>query len=186
MPCSTDVRPFETTSEYARMIDYFVGGDEPFLLGMGVEPALLPTREAWLEACLADHRRPDAEKERFYLAWRHEGELVGHSSISHIEHGRVAHIHLHLWVPARRRRGLGTAFVATSMEIYFERFALERIASEPYAENPAPNRALERLGFRHVKRYLTVPSSIANEQEVNRWEITRGAWKEPHDPTGPR
>ena len=39
-----------------------------------------------------------------------------------------------------------------------------------------PNRVLERLGFRHVKRYRTVPSSIAHEQDVHRWEITREAW----------
>lgn len=62
------------------------------------------------------------------------------------------------------------------MDIYFERFRLEKIASEPYAENGAPGRVLERLGFRHVKRYRTVPSSIANEQDVDRWEITRAAW----------
>lgn len=176
MSPSIDVRPFEAASEYERMIDYFVGGDEPFLRGMGVDPALLPTRAAWLEACMTDHRRPDAEKERFYLAWRHDAELVGHSSISHIEPGRVAHIHLHLWVPERRRRGLGTAFVAASMDLYFERFGLKTIASEPYADNLAPNRALERLGFSHVKRYRTVPSSIAREQDVHRWEITREAW----------
>ena len=177
MPPTIEVRPFEAASEYERMIDYFVEGDETFLRGMGVDPALLPTREAWLETCLVDHQRPDSEKDRLYLAWLHDAELVGHSSISHIEPGRVAHIHLHLWVPARRYRGLGTAFIAASMDIYFERFALERIASEPYAENRAPNRALERLGFRYVRRYRTVPSSIANEQDVNRWEITREAWE---------
>ena len=44
-----NVRPFAAASEYERMIDYFVGGDEPFLRGMGVDPALLPTEEAWLE-----------------------------------------------------------------------------------------------------------------------------------------
>jgi RimJ/RimL family protein N-acetyltransferase len=176
MPPTIEVRPFEAASEYERMIDYFVSGEQPFLQGMGVDPALLPTRQAWLAACLADHQRPDPEKDRFYLAWLHDAELVGHSSISHIEPGRVAHIHLHLWVSTKRRRGLGTAFVAASMDIYFARFGFEKIASEPYAENRAPNRALDRLGFRHVKRYRTVPSSIANEQDVNRWEIAREAW----------
>lgn len=172
-----DVRPFDAAAEYERMIDYFVGGEEEFLRGMGVNPALLPEREAWLEACLADHRRPDSDKERFYLAWLLDTELVGHSSISHIEPGRQANIHLHLWIPAKRRGGLGSAFVAASMDIYFERFSLETIASEPFAGNRAPNRALERLGFRHVKRYRTVPSSIADEQDVNRWEMTREAWR---------
>ena len=62
------------------------------------------------------------------------------------------------------------------MDFYFERFALETIACEPYAENRAPNRLLERLRFDLVKRYRTVPSAIAHEQQVNRWEMTRQAW----------
>lgn len=177
MAAAVDVRPFESAAEYERMIDYFVGGDESFLRGMGVNPALLPTREAWLAACLADHARPDEEKDRLYLAWRLDDELVGHSSISHIEPGHVANLHLHLWIPTRRRHGLGTALVAASMAIYFERYRLRTLASEPYAGNPAPNRTLERLGFRHVKRYRTVPSSIADEQDVNRWEVTRETWE---------
>ena len=171
-----DVRPFESPDEYERMIEYFVGADEPFLRGMGVDPALLPSRDAWLEACLADHERDDPEKERFYLAWRHDGELIGHSSLSHIEPGRVGHVHLHMWVPSRRRKGLGAALVAASIDLYIARFGLETVASEPYAGNAAPNRTLERLGFRHVRRYRTVPSAIAPEQDVNRWEITSADW----------
>ena len=155
------------------MIDYFLGGGEEFLRGMGVDPAKLPTRAEWCEAALADHALRDDEKERLYVSWLHDGEQVGHSSISHIELGQQAHIHLHLWRPELRRGGLGTVFFTRSMDLFFERFGLKRISREPYADNPAPNRVLSRLGFRFIERYRTTPTDIAFEQDVNRFEMTR-------------
>ncbi len=174
---SLSVRPFESAHEYRGMIDYFLGGDKGFLRGMGVDPAALPSHEDWLEAVLADHDRTDASKDRLYLAWLYDGEQVGHSSISHIQPRKIAHVHLHLWRSRLRRSGLGPRFLARSLDIYFERYQLESVASEPFADNPAPNRVLKKLGFRWVKRYRTVPSSIAPEQEVQRWEITRAEWQ---------
>jgi len=158
------------------MIDYFLGSSRPFLEGMGVEPSRLPSRADWLRAALADHERPDADKSRFYVAWLHDGELVGHSSLSHITPGETGLCHLHLWRPVLRRSGRGAAFLAASIDIYFERFGLKTVACQPYAENPAANRVLTKLGFRLVRRYRTVPSDIAFEQDVNRHEIDRAEW----------
>lgn len=167
-----EVRPFETAEEYARMVDYFLGGSDEFLRGMGVDRSLLPARRAWLEVLLIDHDRRDVDKDRAYVAWLVGGEIVGHSSLSHIEPGEQAHVHLHLWRPDMRRSGLGRALFARSLGLYFERFRLKRIVCEPMADNAAPNRTLSRLGFRFVRRYRTTPTAIAFEQEVNRWEIT--------------
>jgi len=176
MNSATAVRPFANEGEYEGMVDYFLGGNEEFLTGMGVDLAKLPTRAEWLRAALADHERPDAETQRFFVAWLFEGRIVGHSSISHIATGETAHCHLHLWKPGLRKSGMGSAFLSGSIDIYFERFALKSLASEPYAENPAPNRALPKLGFRFVRRYRTVPTGMAFEQDVNRYEITRDEW----------
>ena len=171
-----EVRPFESRSEYEAMIDYFVGADPAFLRGMGVDPARLPSRAAWLAAALADHQRPDAQRERIYLAWLVDGALVGHSSASHIEVGAEAHVHLHLWMRDLRRAGLGTRLFARSIEHYFERLELERVVCEPSAANPGPNRTLARLGFRFVRTYRTVPTNMALEQDVSRYEVTRAEW----------
>lgn len=183
------VRPFESTADYERMLDYFYDATGDFLRSMGVEPSLLPEREQWLQASLADHDRPDDEKDRFYLAWLVGAELVGNSSISHIEPS-AAHMHMHLWRPNLRRQGVGTEFSAQSVDYYFDRFGFRRLASEPFAANPAPNRVLTKLGFEFIKRYTTVPSTIALRQDVNRYETTREAWMttrhltgEPNTPT---
>jgi RimJ/RimL family protein N-acetyltransferase len=177
MDAPVEVRPFAAPHEYAAMIDYFLGGTEAFQRGMGIDPARLPRRDEWLRAALADHERPDGEKERFYVAWRRAGELVGHSSISHIALGETAHCHLHLWRPELRGAGLGPACLERSIELYFERFRLESLACEPFADNPGPNRVLPRLGFRWVRRYRTVPTGFAFEQDVNRYELSREAWE---------
>jgi RimJ/RimL family protein N-acetyltransferase len=158
------------------MIDYFLLGSEAFQRGMGVDPSKLPERAVWLAAALADHARSDDRKRRFYLAWLHAGDTVGHSSISHIAPGQTAHVHLHLWRPDPRRRGLGAAFFALSVDFYFERYRLKLLACEPFAENPGPNRVVTQFGFRFVERRREVPTSIALEQDVNRYEITREAW----------
>jgi RimJ/RimL family protein N-acetyltransferase len=161
------VRPFADRAEYARMVDYFLGADHAFLWGMGIDPALLPQREAWLDSVMRDHASADAEKERAYLAWIHDGKIVGHSSVSKMAIGEHAYIHLHLWDAALRRAGLGRLFFAAAAAEFMRTLRLKRLYCEPSADNPAPNRVLPQCGFRFVKRYRTTPGNINFEQEVN-------------------
>jgi hypothetical protein len=48
---------------------------------------------------------------------------------------------------------------------------------EPYALNPAPNKTLEKLGFKFLKTYTTIPGWINFEQEVNLWELKNNIFK---------
>jgi len=153
-----EVRPFSRREEYQLMLDYFYQADDSFLRGMGVDRLKLPQRDKWLNELLADHDKPDEERNRFYLVWIFRGE---------------AYIHMHLWNSRLRRAGLGAKFVRQSAKFYFERFNLRKIICEPSAENLAPNRVLEKLSFIFVRRYRTVPGVIAYEQDVNRYELRR-------------
>jgi len=173
----TRVRPFAAREEYEAMVDYFLQGGDAFLEGMGVDVAKLPSRRDWVRAALEDHARGDEEKERFYVAWVADGEVVGHSSISHIVHGESAHFHMHMWRSALRGSGLGPDFLRRSIDLYFERFALRTLACEPFADNPGPNKVCRRLGFRRVRRYRTVPTGISSEQDVQRYELAREEWR---------
>ena len=165
------VRSFAGPIDYERMVDYFLGADEVFLRGMGVDPQKLPQRQTWLESALLDHQRIDAEKERAYLAWIHQGVPVGHSSISKIRLGEEAFIHLHLWVGGLRQAGLGTQCFRASAAEFMRAFRLRRLYCEPYAENPGPNRVLLKAGFRFLRRYRTVPGPINFEQDVNQYVL---------------
>src|SRR5881227_4132871 len=170
-----EVRPFSSRQEYELMLNYFYKADNGFLRGMGVDRLKLPERDKWLGALLGDHEKPDEERDRFYLVWIFRGQRVGHSSINNIVLGTEAYIHLHLWKSQLRRAGLGTEFVRRSAAFYFERFNLQKLVCEPLADNPAPNRVLEKLGFTFVSRYRTTPGVTAYEQDVNRYELTRPA-----------
>src|SRR5262249_55982368 len=143
------------------------------LRAMGVDPARLPARAEWKAAMLQDARRCDQEKERFFLTWLADDEPVGHSSINKIVVGEEAFIHLHLWRTGLRRSGLGTQLFQLSVAYMFDRFGLKRILCEPYADNPAPNRVLTKLGFELVKRYRTVPGAINFDQDVHRYQFER-------------
>ena len=168
-----EVRPFSSRQEYELMLNYFYEADDRFLRGMGVDRLKLPERDKWLDALLVDHEKPDEERDRFYLVWIFQGQRVGHSSVNKIVPGIEAFIHLHLWTSQLRRGGLGTEFVRRSANFYFDRFNLKKLVCEPSAENLAPNRLLEKLGFAFVRRYRTTPGAIAYEQEVNRYELRR-------------
>jgi len=157
------------------MIDYYLLADDAFLCSMGVERSRLPQKEQWLRDVLADHDARDDKKDRFYLAWIYSGQQIGHSSINKITIGEEAYFHLHLWRPDLRKSGLGTELSRKSVQFYFERFHLKRLFCEPFAENPAPNKVLPKLGFEFIRRYATVPGAISGEQEVNRYVLPRGA-----------
>jgi RimJ/RimL family protein N-acetyltransferase len=169
------VRPFRGREDYERMVDYFLGADEAFLRGMGVDPAKLPQREAWLESAMHDHERAGRERQCHYLAWIHGGVPVGHSSINKITIGEQGFMHLHLWVRDLRRSGLGTRYFEASAAEFMRALHLKRVYCEPYAGNPAPNRVLVKCGFRFVKEYRTVPGEINFEQDVNQYVLERPA-----------
>jgi RimJ/RimL family protein N-acetyltransferase len=176
------VRPFESRDDYRRMIDYYHDSPNELLQRMGVDRSKLPPREAWLERAWQDHQRAedDPARERFHLAWLADGVVVGHSSINQIQWGRQANAHLHLWRADLRKSGIGSEFFRQSISFYFERFRLALVVVEPHADNPAPNRVLQKLGFRLVRRYHTVPGPINVEQDVNRYEVDRATWLAAH------
>jgi RimJ/RimL family protein N-acetyltransferase len=156
------VRPMEV-DETRYVIDYFLGAD----------PGRLPTAQVWEEILRTDFTRPLEERRFFYVVWEANGVPIGHSHVNDLRYGEEGYMHLHLWRPEHRRRGLGTRFVRESIAIYFEQLALARLFSQPYALNPAPNRTLAAVGFELVESYETVPGWINCRQPVNKWMLTR-------------
>lgn len=173
------VTPFVSQADYLGMVEYFLTTNEAFLRGMGVEPHKLPSREAWLERLLPDLARPDGQKQTFYLGWDCDEVRIGHCNVNQLRYGEHAYVHLHLWDAPSRRAGLGTELLRRSIRVFFQRFDLQSLYCEPYAENAAPNRVLTKAGFRFVRRYRTTPGLINFEQEVNRYVMDRAALGDP-------
>ena len=160
-----DLLPEEVTL----IADYWTTSSDEHLNSMGADPAKLPSREQFIGMLSRQLSLPLNQRTAHPLLWLIDGQPAGHCNINQIQYGNEAHMHLHLWEKTSRRRGIGTWLVKKSIPVFLRDFALKRLYCEPYALNPAPNRTLEKAGFRFVKSYVTVPGSINFEQEVNQW-----------------
>jgi RimJ/RimL family protein N-acetyltransferase len=152
-------------------IGYFHDATDDYLRMLGVDRALLPTREAWQAFYDEDCARPLAERLTYSVLWELDGEPVGFSSTDRIELGEQAFMHLHVLRPERRRVGLGSAFVRLSARHYFSVLGLRRLFCEPNAFNAAPNRAVQRAGFRYLFSHETTPGPINFFQVTTRWVL---------------
>jgi RimJ/RimL family protein N-acetyltransferase len=154
-------------------VDYFHDSSDEHLAMIGVDRALLPAREDWRSDFEEDFARPIERRAAFAVVWELEGEVVGFSSTDRIEFGRQAFMHLHLLRPDQRHAGLGSEFVRMSTQTYFSVLALECIFCQPNAFNVAPNRAVQKAGFRYLFTHETQPGPINFPQATTRWVLDR-------------
>ncbi len=169
---NTQVREL-TLSDISLIADYWTQASPEHLLGMGADPAKLPPRDHFIEMLSGQLALPYDQKAALALIWLLDEVPVGHCNVNQIQFGDRANMHLHLWKPISRQRGLGTELVSKSIPVFFEKLALNTLYCEPYALNPAPNKTLSKVGFTFVKKYLTIPGSINFEQEVIQWKMER-------------
>lgn len=156
-------------TDFENIVDYFLKSDKDFLLGMGVDVCKLPEKDEWLKSLSGEYQLPIINKKNFYVIWTLSNEPVGHSNINKIIYGQQAFMHLHLWQSGKRQKGMGSEFIKMSLPWYFDNFKLKKLYCEPYALNPAPNRALSKSGFDFIVQYETVPGPLNFHQLVNKW-----------------
>jgi RimJ/RimL family protein N-acetyltransferase len=166
------VRPMEI-AEVDLRIDYFHDASDSFLTQLGVDRALLPSRGAWRARYEEDFARPLAERAAYHVVWELDGRIIGCSSTDNIDFGEQAFMHLHIFEEPDRRGGLGTEFIRLSAAEYFRAFELRRLFCQPNAFNLAPNRTLQRAGFRYVFTEEMQPGSINFPQPMTRWVLER-------------
>jgi RimJ/RimL family protein N-acetyltransferase len=166
------VRPMELDEVDIR-IDYFYDASDEYLALLGADRSRMPSRDAWRAYYAEDFARPLAERETYNLIWEVDGHAIGFSSVDHIEFGEEAFMHLHIVREPERRRGLGTELVCLSAAEYFRALDLRRLYCQPSAFNVAPNRALQRAGFRYVFTKKMQPSMLNFPQPITRWVLER-------------
>ncbi len=159
-------------SDIEKIVDYFVNSDEEFLKEMGADKSKLPQKKEWLEKLNLEFQKPYSKKEFYYIIWLLDDEAIGHTNVNNIEFKESAKMHLHLWKNDHRKAGLGYEFLKLSIPYFFKNLGLKKLVCEPYSENKAPNRVLEKLGFELVRTYETTPGWINFKQVVNRFELT--------------
>jgi len=162
-----------TLSEFEFVIEYFFKATPEFLETLGVDPSRLPAADSWRERFQREQAKPIEQRAWFVVIWLLNDRPLGFSTSDKITYGEQANMHLHVVDPGRRNQGYGVACVRRSADIYFERLKLKRLFCEPYAFNVAPNRTLQKAGFKYLKTHMTVPSAINFRQAVTRWVMER-------------
>ena len=82
-------------------------------------------------------------------------------------------MHLHIWKPEERQKGIGAELVKLSLSYFFENLKLQRLYCEPASTNRGPNSVLKKAGFTELNTYWTQPNAISIEQNVTRWVFTK-------------
>jgi len=159
-------------SDIESLSDYWFKSDPDFLIKMGVDLSKMPTREEWKQMLNEQISQSYEEKKSYCIIWVLDGEAIGHCNVNRIIFGEEAYMHLHIWKPGNRTKGMGLQFVKLTLPFFFQNMKLKKICCEPYALNPAPNKTMEKLGFEFIKEYITVPGFINFEQPVKHWELT--------------
>ena len=167
-----DVREM-ALDETGIVIDYFHSSTPEHLETMGVDPTRLPGRAAWGSRFRELYALPLSERLNFFVIWRLDDKPIGFSSCDKIVLGSRANMHLHVVVPELRQQGVGVECVRRTVEIYFRTFALKQLFCEPNAYNVAPNRTMQKAGFKYLKTYKTVPGPLNYRQAVTRWMMER-------------
>ena len=169
---SLNVREIEE-KDIVLLAHYWFQAEEDFLIRLGVDLKKMPGRKDFEQMLKQQIVSAYLKKAAYALIWEVDEIPVGHSNINNIAMGKEAYMHLHLWKPELREKGIGNRLVKMSLPLYFNNFNLERLISEPRAINIAPIRTLEKVGFEYEKTYLTIPGSINYQQEVSRWIMTK-------------
>lgn len=172
MKMNTDLNVREAELNDIELIaDYWFNSSPEYLQGMGVDLKKMPNRDSFMEMLTIQIGLPYEEKKAMALIWEVDKIPIGHCNVNEIKYGSEACMHLHIWKPEFRKKGMGTTLVKMSVPFFFQKLDLQTLWCEPYALNPAPSKSLERAGFEFVKKYVTIPGSLSFEQEVNRWKL---------------
>lgn len=150
---------------------YWQGLSDDDIARMHIDRGQLRASEVFLARVGETIVTPHAKRLADPLIWELDGRAVGFTTLTNIERGKQAHIHLHLIDPSLRGKGLGKQWFALSLKTYFRRHNLEKIVCEPASGNPGPNGLMASLGIRPVRNYVTKPSPLCVEHEVTRYEI---------------
>ncbi|MGH9043410.1 MAG: GNAT family N-acetyltransferase [Acidimicrobiales bacterium] len=151
------VRPMCLDEVHIR-IAYFHNASDDYLNTLGVDRTLLLALR---------------ERETYGLLWEHDGQPAGFSTLDRIRFGEEAFMHLHILESSNRRIGFGTHFVRLSLRHYLEVLKLHHLYCEPNAFNTAPNRTVQRAGFRYLFSHEATPSPIDFPQATTRWVFER-------------
>ena len=162
-----------TAAETDLIVEYFLHSTPEHLEMLGVDPTRFPSAASWREFLHRESALPIEQRSLVLVIWLSDDQPIGFSTADKISFGEQANMHLHVIDPERRHQGIGADCVRRSVDLYFDRLKLKRLFCEPHAFNVAPNRTLQKAGFKYLKTHMTVPGPFNFHQAVTRWVFER-------------
>ena len=166
------VRPL-AADDFDGFINYWLGLSQADIERLGVAIDRVPSAARMRSDLEAMFIAPDDGVRSFVLAWCINGEVIGHSSLKDIVSGDSGSIHLHMWRADLRGKGHGPHLFCLAAVDFYKRFKLRRIICEPKADNPPPNRLLQRIGFPLISTRTGRSSELSTICKLNRYDIVR-------------
>ena len=166
------VRPMRI-EDVPAVVRYWTGASRADLDRMGVDIARLPGADELTRSLSAVCHEPVREARAAYLVWEVDGVPIGHAGLKNIRYGDSGDMHLHIWDAAARGRGHGARLFALSALDFYERFGLTRIVCEPKADNPMPNRMLQKSGYALLESRVGASSELSTICRLNVYSIDR-------------
>jgi RimJ/RimL family protein N-acetyltransferase len=166
------VRPL-TAKDFGGFINYWLGLSAAEIEGMGIAIDHMPSATRMrsdLERMLTTRNN---DMRTFAVAWCLNGEAIGHASLKDIVPGDSGSIHLHLWRTDLRGKGHGAHLFCLAVVDFYRRFKLRQMICEPKADNLAPNRLLQRIGFPLICTRVGKSSELSAVCKLNRYDIVR-------------
>jgi len=151
--------------------NYFASSSPEHLELLGVDPTRLPSKQASKKFFELEYEKNIEDRTFVAILWENDDVPVGFSTAEKIVYGDQAYMHLHIVNPELRQQGIGANCVRQSVKIYFDLLKIRRLYCEPNAFNIAPNRTLQKAGFKYIKTHQTVPGPLNFHQMVNQWLI---------------
>jgi RimJ/RimL family protein N-acetyltransferase len=159
--------------DISSIADYWLLSSPKYLKSLGVDLTKVPSRDALTDYLTNQIKAVIEEKKSYALVWELNGKAIGHSNVNELKYGETAKMHLHLWNQEFRNIGIGFELLKMSIPFYFNELRLKELICEPFADNPAPNKTLSKLGFKFITKHTIIPGSLNFEQEVNQWRLIR-------------
>jgi RimJ/RimL family protein N-acetyltransferase len=166
------IRPL-AVGDLDRFINYWQGLSPVEMERMGVAADRVPSPKQMRQDLEAMFSSPDNSIQSSVLAWCLNGEAIGHSSLKDIVPGESGNIHLHLWRADLRGKGYGPRLFCLAAIDFYDRFELKRMVCEPKADNPPPNRLLQKLGFPLISTRIGASSELSTICFLNGYDIQR-------------
>ncbi|CAG9226055.1 hypothetical protein VI03_05025 [Burkholderia vietnamiensis] len=140
-------------------LDYWYRSPPALMESMNVDVDKLPSEQRMRELLTILVRRAcDGVAPAPILTIRHIGEAIGVHELTHLDPGRSAVMHAHIWQARYRGAGIGPVSYLAAMRIFFDRFDLESIRFETPAENVSAQRVKSKLGIEpHGEGVIDMP-----------------------------